>query len=482
MPCFVGAFRLRAGIGIIVWLLLSVTFHRYFVKEFKGLKLVDYIRYHNITEPPTTDSAILPSTTLVRTTSIIPSQDTHELHDVTNSLTIDNDIDNLDAEDIPFLKNYKNPCWYESVSSNYDYSRNRLMSKYKWEDGADRKGIKRMQQIFMSRDSDGENWRLRCLPYFYIAGFSKCGTTDLFTNLFKNPLLSKPFYKEFPYWNWARWRVALNESRYQAANWRRVSPFKHYVDMFDVASENIRTNFTVQAGNTTFHEIITGDGSPSHAWSFPSFRGLKPNNLSKKRGRNLEPEYTIADIIKMLTPKAKIIFIMRDPIERLFSDYFYFQPEAPKSKEEFAELVEKSVRWFNLCFEKYTPRACVYNAKVKDVKVHIRAWNGLYAIYLKDWLKVFPRDQVLVLFLEDYRQRKTELLQEVSEFLGTGIPDAQYFREDELPVNARREEHKSVGDMTARTREVLENFYRPWTKALKTLLESNGFPTPPWPS
>ncbi|ELU13767.1 hypothetical protein CAPTEDRAFT_100918, partial [Capitella teleta] len=153
------------------------------------------------------------------------------------------------------------------------------------------------------------------------------------------------------------------------------------------------------------------------------------------------------------------------------------------STEGFARLVHKSVQWFNRCFEKYSPRACVYNVDAKDVKGHIRAWTGLYAIYLKDWLKVFPRNQVFVLFLEDYRKRKTELLQEVSEFLGTGTNiRLQYFREDEHPANARKKEHKSVGNMTSKTREVLENFYRPWTKELKILLESNGFPTPPWAS
>ncbi|ELT88225.1 hypothetical protein CAPTEDRAFT_60544, partial [Capitella teleta] len=59
----------------------------------------------------------------------------------------------------------------------------------------------------------------------------------------------------------------------------------------------------------------------------------------------------------------------------------------------------------------------IYETNTNNI-VQNRAWTGLYAIYLKDWLKVFPRNQVFVLFLEDYRKRKTELLQEVSEFLG----------------------------------------------------------------
>jgi hypothetical protein len=108
--------------------------------------------------------------------------------------------------------------------------------------------------------------------------------------------------------------------------------------MFDVAAETIRSSVQFE-NNTLVHKLITGkiideqrldrsytfsilkgDGSPSYAWSFPSYRGLIPNNLSAKKKLEHEPSYVIADIIKMLTPAAKIIFIMRDPVERSEDD------------------------------------------------------------------------------------------------------------------------------------------------------------------
>ncbi|KAK3762772.1 hypothetical protein RRG08_019510 [Elysia crispata] len=58
----------------------------------------------------------------------------------------------------PFLPEYKNPCWWHS-------------------DGRARKS-------------------LRCLPYFYLAGFPKCGTTDLYFRLTQHPFIVPALYKE----------------------------------------------------------------------------------------------------------------------------------------------------------------------------------------------------------------------------------------------------------------------------------------------
>ena len=43
---------------------------------------------------------------------------------------------------------------------------------------------------------------------------------------------------------------------------------------------------------------------------------------------------------------------------------------------------------------------------------------GLYCIYIRDLLEVFPRDQVMVLRLEHYSQNKQQKLQQMFEFLG----------------------------------------------------------------
>lgn len=58
-----------------------------------------------------------------------------------------------------FLPNYKNPCWRQPGESE-----------------------------------------LRCLPYFYLVGVSKSGTTDLYMQLKKHPKIARGNTKELGYW------------------------------------------------------------------------------------------------------------------------------------------------------------------------------------------------------------------------------------------------------------------------------------------
>ena len=55
-------------------------------------------------------------------------------------------------------------------------------------------------------------------------------------------------------------------------------------------------------------------------------------------------------------------------------------------------------------------------------KFHLlqRLYIGLYSVYISDWLKVFPRDQLMFLRLEDWHSGCTEILPTVFNFLGLG--------------------------------------------------------------
>ncbi|XP_053403113.1 carbohydrate sulfotransferase 15-like [Mercenaria mercenaria] len=74
---------------------------------------------------------------------------------------------------LPFLQNFKNPCWRETDSN--------------------------------------VSMRIRCLPYFFLVGAPKCGSTDLHRRLVMHPLISAKCRKE-PHWI-ARKRFAGGKSR-----------------------------------------------------------------------------------------------------------------------------------------------------------------------------------------------------------------------------------------------------------------------------
>ena len=62
-----------------------------------------------------------------------------------------------------------------------------------------------MTSVFRQRRDDGVPFRMRCLPYFYIIGPQKTGTTDLFGSLIAHPNIEAAYAKE-PHW-WSRSRL-----------------------------------------------------------------------------------------------------------------------------------------------------------------------------------------------------------------------------------------------------------------------------------
>jgi len=71
------------------------------------------------------------------------------------------------------------------------------------------KVLDNMQQVIDKRkeeNSDNLGWRIRCFPYFFLLGFTKCGTTDLFVALSHIPDIVHPLTKEPNFWHIYRLR------------------------------------------------------------------------------------------------------------------------------------------------------------------------------------------------------------------------------------------------------------------------------------
>ena len=44
----------------------------------------------------------------------------------------------------------------------------------------------------------------------------------------------------------------------------------------------------------------------------------------------------------------------------------------------------------------------------------------MYALYLEDWFRIFPREQIHVVQLETYSENKADYINQIYEFLGLG--------------------------------------------------------------
>lgn len=104
-----------------------------------------------------------------------------------------------------FLPGIKSPCWYEEFSSGLSsdlYRRNLFTQRSKSFKAVCDQLKTNFQQHLYHRS--GKLFRLRCLPFFYIIGQPKCGTTDLFHRLLLHPEVKFNTMKE-PHW-WTRKR------------------------------------------------------------------------------------------------------------------------------------------------------------------------------------------------------------------------------------------------------------------------------------
>ena len=106
-----------------------------------------------------------------------------------------------------FLPNYRNPCWWEVLPWPSPYKHN----FYMWHvPNQVVPAIRLANQKLTMQSMWGKKKRLRCLPYFYIIGFPKCGTTELFEVLQMHYRVANRVGMKAPmFWNrWRQGRVA----------------------------------------------------------------------------------------------------------------------------------------------------------------------------------------------------------------------------------------------------------------------------------
>ncbi|XP_067225954.1 carbohydrate sulfotransferase 15-like isoform X2 [Chanodichthys erythropterus] len=306
-----------------------------------------------------------------------------------------------------FLPDVKNPCWYEELRGNMSadpYGSNlfgRLSSKM-------RIAFERLSATFKKQliQHDGKLQRLRCLPYFYIIGQPKCGTTDLYERLRLHPDVHLTLPKE-PHW-WSRKRFGIIRPGDPPLT---HFPLDHYLDLFDSVAQRIQHRLLGNSSSSS--SIITGEASASTMWD--NLAWLYLHDIS----REAEPPSLVQDFIHAVQPDARLIAILRDPVERLYSDYLYFGT-SNKSALDFHQKVCESLRLFDACLRDAGLRACVYSSTLYYA-MSVRLQVGLYVVFILDWLSVFSRDQLLVLRLEDHAANLTHSMNRVFHFLQSGV-------------------------------------------------------------
>ncbi|XP_071826928.1 carbohydrate sulfotransferase 15-like [Apostichopus japonicus] len=196
------------------------------------------------------------------------------------------------------------------------------------------------------------NSNMICLPYFFLLGNPKCGTTDIFARISGHPdIFGK---KKEMHW------------------WTRTSKSTHMQDL-QIYSSRFFLEGIIEAQSSatgTAETAIVGDGSASTFWDNEGWETFYPQHYESG------PPYVTADLIHHFLPRAKLIVSFRDPTARLYSGYLFFNRPGlagrKKSPEDFHKRVVAELEIFNNCTSHRSIRSCVYTEhKYHSVKIDL---------------------------------------------------------------------------------------------------------------
>jgi hypothetical protein len=202
-------------------------------------------------------------------------------------------------------------------------------------------------------------------PDFLGIGAQKSGTTWLYKNLRKHPQLYIPKIKEIHYFNWYF---------YKSINW--------YCKYFKDAKKT----------------QVTGEINPGYS------------DLCERKIK----------FIHKMNPKLKIILLLRNPIERAWSQAVMNLVKTKKNKKANIPIIDL----FSVIKRATSTRKKDFNLiKNEEFIAHFNhprsIEKGNYLKIIKKWRKYFPNNQI---FIGDYNQLKNspdKLLNEIFDFLGT---------------------------------------------------------------
>ena len=239
-------------------------------------------------------------------------------------------------------------------------------------------------------------------PDFLIIGAQKAGTSWLATNLSRHPNVWTPPLKELHYFD-ERIKelpscaslVRLSSRKYTEADWY---PWYWRYQLQYLLKRRFRRHGKNFDSETFLWALKFFGLPPSDRWYVSLFE--------QGRGRTTgeaTPEYSIleeemVDHIHKLMPQAKIIFFMRNPIERPYSSAIM---QLRNLKGMGRELEAAAVEPF---FESFIQQPTVVS-------------HTCYLRSLEKWRRFYPDEQIFVGFLEDIHFYPVQLLQRLYGFL-----------------------------------------------------------------
>jgi hypothetical protein len=234
------------------------------------------------------------------------------------------------------------------------------------------------------------NREQKSYPDFLGIGAQKAGSTWLHENIRSHPMIWLPPKKEIHYFDHQfesnkTFSPQVNFSRkVSTPRWRRQFLRPVTKDFYDITIANLLWGFRY-----FFKER-------NDAW----YASLFQAGTGKIKG-DITPAYStigtdVIEYIHTIMPHVKIIFIMRNPIERAWSH----------AKMDLATIPKRPI-------ESISENEFKRHFTSKQSKI-----RGSYSIILNNWQTIFSGSQMFICFFEEIMTKPDELLLRIFDFLG----------------------------------------------------------------
>jgi Sulfotransferase family len=236
--------------------------------------------------------------------------------------------------------------------------------------------------------------RKKKFPDFLIIGAQKAGTTWLHRNLQAHPQIWMPKEKELHYFDEKLtaetslrsklWGQRAMDERWRRQVRRQISRYSKFSPS-DIAWD--LKYFLGPWNDSWYASLFTQGHGKTVGETTPDYSVLERKQIAH---------------VREIMPDARIVFMMRNPIERAWSQtVMYFDKREGRRVEEVRE---------------------------EDFLAFTRSQSSLHTDYLgtlANWGSYFPKDQVFIGFLEDIHFYPNRLLSRLYRFLGVD-PSADY--------------------------------------------------------
>lgn len=184
------------------------------------------------------------------------------------------------------------------------------------------------------------------------------------------------------------------------------------------------------------------------------FATLPPDRLLGEKSANYLESASAVDRIRRSLPRVKLIFLLRNPVDRAYSNYLWSRQNGLETESFERALTLEQRR------EQALPPALRY------ARPHAYFSRGLYAEHLIRFYDRFPREQILVMRHEDVATCPERAAAAFHRFLG--VDEIPGLARDLGAVNAA--ERSPAVPLLKRLRRRLAERYRAANAALGALL------------